>query len=112
MSARFAETRATPERLHRETHRLSRHPSYHRWYNVVARCHNPHHPAYANYGGRGISVCPDWQDPAAFLKYLDDVLGPCPVGRSLDRIDNDGDYEPGNIRWATHSEQARNQRRA
>ena len=110
MSARFAETRATPDRLNRTSHRLSNHASYHRWYNMIDRCGNPAHAAYRNYGARGITVCPEWHDPAAFLKYLDEVLGPCPVGFSLDRIDNDGPYAPGNIRWASAAEQTRNRR--
>jgi hypothetical protein len=111
MSARFAETRATPERLHNRSHGLTNHPSYHRWFNMIERCENPSHRAYTNYGGRGISVFAEWRDLATFLTYLDAVLGPCPDGRSLDRVNNDGPYEPGNIRWATRSEQARNQRR-
>lgn len=111
MTERFAATRATPERLHRITHGLANHPSYHRWFNMIDRCENPSHAAYHNYGGRGITVHPAWRDVATFLAHLDSELGPCPTGYSLDRINNDGNYEPGNLRWATGSEQSRNTRR-
>jgi hypothetical protein len=110
MSDRFAATRATPARLNNLRHGLSKHPSYSRWCNMIDRCENPDHSAYLNYGGRGISVAAEWRDVAVFLAYLDDVLGSCPSGHSLDRIDNDGNYEPGNIRWATRTEQTRNRR--
>lgn len=93
------------------THGLSKHPSYNRWYNMIQRCERPHHRAYLHYGGRGIRVAPEWLDPAVFLAYVDATLGPCPPGYSLDRIDNDRGYEPGNIRWATWPEQARNRRK-
>lgn len=62
---------------------------------------------YPSYGGRGITVCAEWQTPANFYAYLDE-LGPCPPNYSLDRIDNNGNYEPGNIRWASQSEQNSN----
>lgn len=110
MSDRFAQTRATPERLHNRTHGMARHPSYYRWFNMVDRCENPDHAAYDNYGGRGITVATEWHDVAVFLAYLDAVLGPCPDGYSLDRINNDGPYAPGNLRWATRSEQMVNRR--
>lgn len=90
----------------------SSHPHYNRWYNMMKRCFNPSHRAWKYYGGRGITVCDEWQTtPAAFYQHLDEELGPCPSGHTMDRIDNDGDYEPGNLRWATQSEQIRNSRR-
>jgi hypothetical protein len=110
MSEEFLRTRGDAERLTRWGHGLSRHPSYYRWSNMVDRCHNPAHAAYRNYGARGIHVHPQWHDPAVFIAYLDEVLGPRPDGPSLDRINNDAGYEPGNIRWATRSEQVRNRR--
>ena len=88
-------------------HGLSYHPSYERWRQMMYRCH---WTPIENYGLRGIQVYEGWHDVRVFLEYLDSVLGPCPAGHSLDRIDNDGNYEPGNIRWATKSEQASNRR--
>lgn len=88
----------------------SSHSHYNRWYNMMKRCFNPEHRAYHCYGGRGITVCEEWQTPANFYRYLDEVLGPRPEGHTLDRINNDGDYEPGNMRWATQTEQIRNSR--
>lgn len=102
------------ERAAREfrTHGLATHPHYFRWQQMVMRCVNPAHPRYADYGGRGIAAFPAWLNgPTEFLAYLDDVLGPCPPGYSIDRIDNDGNYEPGNLRWADDRTQRANRRR-
>jgi hypothetical protein len=73
---------------------------------MVQRCTNPKHPAYAYYGGRGITVCPEWRDFAIF--WL--AMGECPDGYWMDRIDNSKGYEPGNCRWVTPSESAKNRR--
>jgi hypothetical protein len=90
---------------HRHGHHQSR--TYRSWNMMIQRCCNPRVEAYAQYGGRGITVCPAWRsDFAAFLSDM----GERPLGTSLDRIDGGGNYEPGNCRWATASEQACNRR--
>lgn len=79
------------------------------WKSMKTRCNNKNSTSYANYGGRGIRVCDLWCND--FLAFLRDV-GPRPTPQhSLDRIDNDRDYEPGNVRWVTRAEQSRNTRR-
>lgn len=91
------------------THGLSKHPLYKVWQGMRNRCYNERQPHYPRYGGRGIRVCARWLGPDGFPNFLAD-MGERPDGLSLDRIDNDGDYEPGNVRWATASQQALNRR--
>jgi len=79
-------------------------PTYRSWQGMKARCSNPNDPYFHRYGGRGITVCDRWKE---FENFLSDV-GVRPEGRTLDRIDPDGNYEPGNFRWATPVEQAQN----
>ena len=90
------------------THGESRTPAYVSWTHMRQRCLNKDALNYERYGGRGIKICERWRDD--FAAFLAD-MGERPEGTTLDRIDVDGDYEPGNCRWSTPKEQQANQRR-
>lgn len=89
------------------THGQTRSRTYIAWQNMIARCYRRSCRQYKDWGGRGITVCARWR--ASFEAFLAD-MGPVPDGLTLDRIDNDGNYEPGNCRWADRSTQSANQR--
>src|SRR5215831_891937 len=81
-------------------------PTYRSWQKMRARCNNPRNNRFSLYGGRGIKVCRRWD---SFENFLAD-MGERPLGMTLDRIDPDGDYKPGNCRWATPTQQRANRR--
>lgn len=90
------------------THGMHKSPEYYAWGGMIQRCTNPKAKYYNDYGGRGIDVCERWRK---FENFFADVgFRPAP-GLTLDRIENNKNYEPGNVRWATRSTQQRNRRK-
>ena len=96
---------------------MTSHVLYDIWRGILDRCENPCNNRYRRYGARGIHVCEQWHDIRIFVQDIEREIGVKPArcpecgGRySLDRIDNDRGYEPGNIRWATSSEQNSNKK--
>lgn len=85
-------------------------PEYKAWSGMKQRCYSPRCRSYRNYGARGITVCDRWRD--SFENFLADMGRKPAANLSIDRIDNDGNYEPGNCRWATWTQQANNTRRS
>jgi hypothetical protein len=90
------------------THSLSKTKTYRTWIRIKSRCLNERERRYSEYGGRGIRVCERWLE--SFENFLADMGHPPSPSHSIDRIDNDGNYEPSNCRWATMSQQNKNRR--
>lgn len=90
---------------HQAKHKKS--PTYISWMAMLARCYNVNHENYPSYGGRGVTVCERWRK--SFAAFLAD-MGQRPEGKTLDRIDPNGNYEPGNCKWSTRFEQDNNKR--
>ena len=96
----------------RITHHMSGTKLYAAWQGMRKRCFSTYHKNYEDYGGRGITVCEEWNnDFQSFYDYVSQLPHFGEEGYSLDRINNDGNYEPGNVRWATGKEQASNRRK-
>lgn len=92
----------------RTTHGMTHTPEFATWQRMINRCRYLHHRPNRRHAGRGIRVCERWLGENGFVNFLAD-MGPKPSPQhSLDRINNDGNYEPGNCRWATRSQQQRN----
>ena len=96
----FHKSKITSHGLYKSVH-------YSRWQNMVSRCNNPKSTAYMNYGGRGIKVCEAWMNVERFIEDLPEGYFD---GAEIDRIDNDGDYEPGNVRWSSPGDNCDNRR--
>lgn len=88
------------------SHGMHNTPTYHTWENMKQRCLNPKHPSYADYGGRGITVCEEWLSFEGFFASM----GKKPKGKTLERVDNNLGYFPENCEWATPLKQNSNQR--
>lgn len=101
-----ADTTRTLRTTHGTTANDASPPTYNTWVNVTQRCTNPKVKCWANYGGRGITICDRWRDFANFLADM----GERPDGMSIERVDNDGDYCPENCIWSDRKTQGRNKR--
>lgn len=92
--------------IERSSHGMYKSPEYKTWDNMITRCTRPSHKHYKHYGGRGIYICSEWRKSfLAFYSYV----GPKPTPKhTIERIDSNLGYEPGNVKWATSKEQGRN----
>ena len=105
----------TAQRVHRHGEAIHGNETslYINWKHIKARCLNPKDPSFINYGGRGITMAPEFKDYIAFRDYINEHLGPRPSPKhSIDRKENDWHYVPGNLRWATPLQQSQNKRRS
>ena len=91
------------------THGMNRSPTHYSWLNMISRCRHSSNREFHNYGGRGIKVLEEWQGSRGFARFLA-YMGERPEGKTLDRVDPNGDYVPGNVRWASVKEQSFNKR--
>lgn len=94
-------------------HKMCSHPIYSNYNQIMQRCYNTKCKNYKNYGGRGIKMYSKWKNrPDLFIKYVENTCGPKSHDKSIDRIDNNKGYMPGNLRWATQEEQKQNTRKS